>query len=117
MMGKKPPAQEPIPLRLKREYNTILKREKGLIGDDESIPAKIARIFEALNDSPGKIDLRIDNIAITQKSIRVTGDTNKRSGTLSLFNSLKKKNFRIPQKNLTQKGNRDTFSITLELSQ
>jgi len=117
MMGKKPPAQESIPSRLRREYNTILKREKGLIGDDESIPAKLTRIFEALEDSPSRIDLRIDNISITQKSIRITGDTNRRSGTLSLFNSLKKKNFKILQQNLTQKGNRDTFSITLELVQ
>jgi len=117
MMGKKPPAQESIPSRLRREYNTILKREKGLIGDDESIPAKLTRIFEALKDSPAKIDLRIDNISITQKSIRITGDTNRRSGTLSLFNSLKKKNFKILQQNLSHKVNRDTFSITLELTQ
>lgn len=117
MMGREAPAQERIDAKLKREYNTMLKREKGLIGDDESIPAKLTRIFEALNDSPGKIDLKIDNIAITQKSIRVTGDTNRRSGTLSLFNSFKKKKFRILQQNLSQKGNRDTFSVTLELGQ
>ena len=116
MLGRKPPAQEPIPSRLKREYTTILKREKGLIGDDESIPAKLTRIFEALNSSPAKIDLKIDTIAITPKSMRVTGDTNKRSGTLSLFNALKKKKFKILQQNLSQKGSRDTFSITLELS-
>jgi hypothetical protein len=116
MMGGKLP-QDPIPSRLQREYNTILKREKGLIGDDASIPAKLTRIFDALNDSPEKIDLHIENIAITPKSIRVTGDTNKRSGTLSLFNSFKKKQFKILQQNLSQKGSRDTFSITLELSQ
>jgi len=117
MLGRKPPAQEPIPSRLKREYTTILKREKGLIGDDESIPAKLTRIFEALNSSPKKINLHVDTIAITPKSMRITGDTNKRSSTLSLFNAFKKKKFKILQQNLSQKGSRDTFSITLELSQ
>ncbi|HIJ67216.1 MAG TPA: hypothetical protein HPP87_02085 [Planctomycetes bacterium] len=116
MLGAKPPAQEPIPSRLKREYSAILKREKGLIGDDESIPAKLTRIFEALTSAPEKIDLKIDTITITPKSMRITGDTNRRSGTLSLFNAFKKKNFKILQQNLNQKGSRDTFSITLELS-
>jgi hypothetical protein len=117
MLGKKPPPQEPIPSRLKREYNTIFKREKGLIGDDASIPAKLTLIFEALNSLPKKIDLKIDNISITPKSMRITGDTNKKSSTLSLFNAFKKKQFKIGQQNLAQKGSRDTFSITLELSQ
>jgi len=117
MLGKKPPAQEPMPSRLKREYNTIFKREKGLIGDDASIPAKLTRIFDALNSAPKKIDLKIDNISITPKSMRITGDTNKRSSTLSLFNAFKKKKLKVQQPNLVQKGGRDTFSITLELSQ
>jgi hypothetical protein len=116
MFGKNPPAQEPIPSRLKREYSTLLKREKGLIGDTESIPAKLTLIFEAINKSPEKIGLHIETITITDKAIRISGDTNKRSGTLSLFNTFKKKNLKILQQNLTQKG-RDTFTITLELAQ
>jgi hypothetical protein len=117
MLGKKPPAQEPIPSRLKREYNTIFKREKGLIGDDASIPAKLTRIFEALNSAPKKIDLKVDNMSITPKNMRIIGDTNKRASTLSLFNAFKKKKFKVQPRNLAQKGSRDTFSITLELSQ
>jgi hypothetical protein len=117
MLGKKPPAQEPIPSRLRREYTAILKREKGLLGDDESIPAKLTRIFEALNSSPGKIDLNVETIVITAKTIRITGDTNKRSGTLGLFKSFKKKKFKILKETLTQKGTRDTFIVTLELAQ
>ena len=117
MLGKKPPAQEPIPSRLRREYTAILKREKGLLGDDESIPAKLTRIFEALNSSPKKIDLNVETIVITAKTIRITGDTNKRSGTLSLFKSFKKKKFKVLPKNLIQKGTRDTFIVTLDLVQ
>jgi hypothetical protein len=117
MLGKKPPAQEPIPSRLRREYTAILKREKGLLGDDESIPAKLTRIFEALNSSPEKIDLNVETIVITAKTIRITGDTNKRSGTLSLFKSFKNKKFKILQQNLSHKGTRDTFIVTLDLAQ
>jgi len=116
MLGRKPPAQEPIPSRLKREYSTILKREKGLIGGDESIPAKLTLVFDALNSSPKKIGLNVETITITAKTIRITGDTNKRSGTLSLFKSFKKKNFKILQQNLSQKGTRDTFIVTLDFA-
>ncbi|MHC5059853.1 MAG: type IV pilus biogenesis protein PilM [Planctomycetota bacterium] len=117
MLGRKPPPKEPIPYKLKREYGNILKKKKGLLGDDASVPAKLAIIFDALESAPKKIDLKIESISITPKSMRIIGDTNKRSATLSLFKTFKEKKFKVQQPNLAQKGNRDTFSIILELSQ
>lgn len=116
MFGKAPPAQEPIGSRLKREYRRILKIKSGLgTDDDESVSAKLTFIFEAVNKAPTNIDLKVDTISITPKTMRITGDTRNRPSTLGLFKSLNKHSkLKVSQQNLKQAGNRDKFTVTLE---
>jgi len=116
MFGGKPPAQEPIASRLKREYNRILRIKSGQsVGDESSPTARLTFIFEAINNAPPKIDLRITTIAITTKTVRIIGDTNGRKSTLALFKAIKDHpKLKVSQQNLKQSGARDTFTITLE---
>jgi hypothetical protein len=116
MFGNKPPAQEPIASRLKREYNRILRIKSGQsVGDESSVTARLTFIFEAINKAPAKIDLKITTVAITTKTVRIIGDTNGRKSTLALFKAIKDHpKLKVSQQNLKQSGARDTFTITLE---
>lgn len=115
MFGKPPPPAEPIASKLKREYNRILKIKSGQIaGDDQSVTAKLTFLFEAISKAPSKIDLNIQTISLTSKSITVIGDTNRRKSTLALFKAIKDHpKLKVSEQNLKQSGNRDTFKITL----
>jgi len=117
MYGKKPPAQEPVSSRLKRELVQINKVKSGLIGgDDESIPAKLTFILEAINGTPDRVKVNINSINIAAKTIRIIGSTNSRSSTLKLFNEIKKhKKLKLDSESVKQKGNRNTFTINLKL--
>ena len=118
MYGRKPPAQEPIVSKLRRELINVEKIQKGLgPGDDNSPPAKLTFILEAINNVPKNVDIKIADVSITQKTMRITGDANSRQSTLALFNAIKEhKKLKKSHENLSQKGNRDTFIINLELA-
>jgi hypothetical protein len=117
MYGRNPPAREPIVSKLQLELLNAKKIQAGLgPGDDNSPPAKLTFILEAVNNVPKNVDLKITDISITQKTMRITGDTNSRQSTLELFNAVKKHpKLKKSHENLSQKGNRDTFIINLEL--
>lgn len=116
MFGKKPPPKEAISSKLKREYKHIYDIKSGQIsGDDQSVSAKLTFVFEAINKAPANIDLNIDTISITSKTIRIIGNTNGRGSTLKLFESIKKhKKLKLASKSLKQAGGRDSFTITIE---
>ena len=118
MYGRKPPAQEPIVSKLRRELINVEKIQKGLgPGDDNSPPAKLTFILEAVNNVPKNVDIKITDISITQKTMRITGDANSRQSTLAFFNAIKEhKKLKKSHENLSQKGNRDTFIVNLELA-
>ena len=116
MFGKSYTSKEPIASILKRVYNRVVKIKSGLSsGDDESVTARLTFIFEAINQAPGNIDLKINTITVTSKTMNMAGDTKGRKSTLSLLNSLKKHpKLKVSAQNLKQAGNRDTFILTLE---
>lgn len=116
MFGKEPPAQEPIHSKLKREYKRILRIKSGQsVGDENSVTARLTFIFEAINNAPKNIDLKINTISVTSKTMRIIGDTSGRKGTLALFKAIKDHpKLSVSQQNLKQSGARDTFTITLE---
>jgi len=118
MYGRKPPSREPIVSKLQLELLNAKKIQAGLgPGDDNSPPAKLTFILEAVNNVPTNVDLKITDISITQKTMRITGDTNSRQSTLELFDAVKKHpKLKKSHENLSQKGNRDTFIINLELA-
>ena len=59
-------------------------------GGDKSIPAKLTFFFEAINKTPKNVDIKIQQIAITERSMKIKGDTNSSSGRRSLFDMIKK---------------------------
>lgn len=116
MSGKKHKGPEKMTSKLKRELKNVKSRQAGGNIDDESAPAKLTYIFKAFNSLDKKIDLNIESIKISAKTMNIKGDTNSRSSTLKLYNSLKKQpKLKLgPQRTATKAG-RDTFNVTLEL--
>jgi hypothetical protein len=115
--GKKPPRGMSVSSGLKREIARAREMEKGIgPGGDKSVPAKLAFFFEAINKTPKNVDIKIQQITITERSMKVKGDTNNRSGTLAFFNEIKKHpRITLSSERLTAGADRrDGFDITLE---
>jgi hypothetical protein len=118
MFGNKPSSRQPITSQLKHALNEARNIQKGIgSGDDDSPTTKLTFILEAINSVPKNVDLRIADISITSKAIRITGDSNSRQSTLEFFDAIKKhKKLKKSHENLSQKSNRDTFIVNLELT-
>jgi hypothetical protein len=119
MYGANPPTAEAINSRLKRTLATVKRVQEGLgPGDDKSIPAKLTYLLEAINNSPPTVNVVIQQIAITDRSMRVKGDTNSRKSTLDLFESIKKHpRLKFGSERMQMVGNRDSFEFTVEPAQ
>lgn len=119
MYGVNPPSTENVNSRLKRTLVNAKRAQEGLgPGDDKSVPARLTFLFEAINNSPKTVDVDIQQIAVSERSMRVKGDTNSRKSTLDLFESIKKNpKLKFGSERLGMVGARDTFEITLEPGQ
>ena len=119
MYGANPPTAEAVNSRLKRTLAAVKRVQEGLgPGDDKSIPAKLTFLLEAINNSPPTVDVVIQQIAITDRSMRVKGDTNSRKATLDMFESIKKHpRLRFGSERMQMVGNRDSFEFTVEPAQ
>ena len=118
MFNKKIPP-EGVVSRLGREITKIQKIKSGLLSaaGEESISAKLTFVLEAFNNAPANIDLNINTITITTKTITIAGDTNRRKNTLRLFDSIKKhQKLKISQSTYELKAGRDKFRITVLLN-
>jgi len=116
MYGKKHTSAEPFDKRLGRVYKSLQKRYSGGIDDEQAVTAKLTFIFEVLNKCPKVIDLNIESIKISSKTITISGDTNSKKNTLKMLDYFKKhpKLKLSPQRILKSAGARDTFVIHLE---
>ncbi|MCK5171883.1 MAG: hypothetical protein KAR47_00730, partial [Planctomycetes bacterium] len=117
MYGVGPPAKESMASRLNREYRNVKRTQLGLNpGDDDSIPAKITYIFEALNQTPKSVNLKVDRVTISPSTMRIQGSTNNRKSTLDLFESIKK-HTRLKKLNETLQNSPggDAFTVNLEM--
>ena len=116
MFGKAPPKVEPIHARLKREYTKLQRIKTGQsFGDEKSVTARLTFIFEAINNAPKNIDVKINTISVTTKTMRIIGDTNGRKSTLALFKAIKDHpKLSVGQQSLKQSGARDAFTVTIE---
>ena len=119
MYGASPPTAEAINSRLRRTLVNVKRVQDGLgPGDDKSVPAKLTFLLEAINTSPPTVDVIIQQIAITERSMRVKGDTNSRRSTLAMFEAIKNHpRLRFGQERMAMVGNRDTFEFTVEPAQ
>ena len=119
MYGANPPAAETVNSRLKRALNTAKRAQEGLgPGDDKSVPAKLTFLLEAINSSPKTVDVMIQRISVTERSMQAKGDTNSRKSTLELFESIKKHpKLKFGSERLGMVGARDAFEFTVEPAQ
>ncbi len=116
MYGKKPPAVEKMSSKLRREYVVEKNAKEGLgPGDDKSVPAKLTFFLEAVNSCPKKVNIVIQQITITERTMKVKGNTNSRSSTTTLFNAIKKHpRISLASQRYSTSSGRDTFEITIE---
>ena len=77
------------------------------------MPDKLALLLRAFNASAEPAKLEIQSIDITVKTIRITGSTNGAGGTGSLREAIVQNNLKIDQEDLSYKGDRHNFSMTL----
>jgi len=105
--------------RLKSEINRIKDVKSGVLSStgEDSVEAKLAYLFEALNSVPPGIDIEIEKITITTTTMTVTGNTSNR-GYLEVFGAVDRhpKLKRGPS-TYQAKENRDYFRLTIETKQ
>jgi len=101
--------------RLRREINRIRSLKRGEISAKGEIPIsrKLTFILKAFNKCAKKTDLNIRTISITERSIRITGDTDDRSKTIQLRKAIESVNLKILQETLEDKAGRGEFIITI----
>lgn len=119
MYGTNPPTTEAVNSRLRRTLVNAKRVQEGLgPGDDKSVPAKLTFLLEAINASPPTVDVMIQQISITERSMRIKGDTNSRKSTLDMFEAIKKHpKLKFGSERMAMVGARDTFEFTLEPAQ
>ncbi len=117
MYGQNPPSNMPILTRLKSVHRQVKQRKEGLgPGDDNSVVAKLTYLLEAVNKTPSSIDVNVQQIAITERTLRLQGDTNGRRSTLQLFDEMKKHpRLEVESNRVSPSPPRDKFEVTLKV--
>jgi len=100
--------------RLDGELRRIKDVQSGRFGaaGEESMLSKLTLVLEAFNNCAAATNLKISKVSVTEKNIRIEGDTSSRSNTEKLFAAVKEK-LDIVQFNYDSKSGRDNFSITV----
>jgi len=117
MPGAKFPKSKEAVRKLKSEINRIRDVKSGLLSasGEDSVEAKLTFLFEALNSVPTNVDIEIEKIAITTKTMNITGSTNS-GGYLQLFGAIDKHSkLTRGQSSYQSKDGRDNFRLTIEL--
>jgi len=120
MPGARFPASTKEAVRkLKSEINKIKDVKSGLLSasGEDSIEARLTFLFEALNGVPQNVDIDIDKISVTTKTMNITGSTNL-GGHLQLFSAFDKHpKLARGSSTFEPKEGRDNFRLTIELKQ
>jgi len=113
LVGDFPKREDPVN-KLSNALRKIRNIKSGKLSatGEASIAAKVTLVLESFNKIAKQTDLNIEKIAITSKSIRITGDTSSRKNTLKLFEALKDK-LEVQQSRYDLKGGRDNFTVTV----
>jgi hypothetical protein len=117
MPSSKFPKSNEAVRRLKSEINRMKDIKSGLLSasGEDSIEAKLTYLFEALNNVPQNVNIEIERMAVTTKTMSITGSTNS-GGYLQLFGAIDKHPKLVRgQSNYTPKEGRDNFMLTIEL--
>lgn len=116
MMGKDLPDKMSPSKKLRSEFIRVQKHKSGQLNEsgEKSVAAKFAMMLEVFNKIAKEADLNIQDVSITSKNIRVSGDTSNRSGTLKFFKTVKDSGLIITKQSLESEGGRDTFRIDIQ---
>lgn len=112
--GKVPLRGQTINSSLKREYDRAVAMTAGDV-DEDVVIAKLTFLFEAVNTSPKSVDVNIQQITTTERSMKVKGDTNSHNGTLAFIQNVKDHpQLEVSSERYFSDVNRDGFEITLD---
>lgn len=116
MYGKSPPKGANPSTKLKTVLNQVKNEQNAPgAGDNKSVPAKLTFFLEAVNSCNKRVDINIQQMTITERSMKVKGDTNSRSSTNALFNAVKKHSrITLASQRYGTSSGRDTFEITID---
>jgi len=116
MYGKSPRVGQTPSSNLRREVNLASSSEKGAgFGDATSIPARLTFFLQAVNGTQPNVDIMIDQITVTGRSMKVKGSTNSRAGTMALLNQIRTHaRITLGSERIAADGGRDGFDITID---
>jgi len=103
-----------------RRLNTALRRikdaQKGAFSltGEEAVAGKLAMVLQAFNKCAATTGLNIESVAITDKSITISGDTSSPDNTLKVFEAFKQTGLNVLQQRISSEGGRSTFGVTVE---
>ena len=115
------PGEEKLPAKfrdalrkLSSEDRRIQYHQSGRSGTtgEESMMSKLTLVIEAFNKCAAPTNLKINEVWVIEKNIRIKGDTSSRSNTNKLFATVKEK-LDVVQFRYDLKAGRDIFSITV----
>ncbi len=115
MFGKKPDPRSNPAKKLAGELRRVQNVKSGQLSatGEKSVSAKLTLVLKAFNACAKQTRLSITKVSITSKSVTIIGDTSSRKNTLKLFDALKKNRLQILQDNISSKGGRDIFTVTV----
>jgi len=102
--------------KLGSELRRIRDVKAGLfsVKGEESVSSKLTLVLEALNKYATQIDLNIDSISVTTRSISIAGETSNASSTQKLREALIATNLGSLQDRITStKDGRSSFNINI----
>ncbi|MHC4618055.1 MAG: DUF805 domain-containing protein [Planctomycetota bacterium] len=116
MSGQRPRGSIKESLRKLSSLSRRIKSEQNPMLADESPSSRLRLILEAFNKCAKKTRLNIDQINITSKTVRITGDTSNRQNTLRLRQAIAQSNLGSLHETIeSTKSGRAGFRITIEL--
>ncbi|MHC4640385.1 MAG: hypothetical protein ACYS32_01985 [Planctomycetota bacterium] len=116
MLGKTMPARFGDAIkRLRSVDKHIQDVQSGRFGatGEESVSTKLTLVLEAFNKCASATKLRINKVSVTEKNIRIEGDTSSRTSTLNLRKAIDASGLMITQDDVRTEAGRDNFNLTV----
>jgi parallel beta-helix repeat protein len=119
--------EQPATIRVPEDYPTAYEAVKAAkdgdtliisadryLDKDILIEPKLVMLLDAINSCAAGMDLNIESISVSAKSMSIEGDTSRRTDTLKFLDAIKDNGLQVSQLNLESRDNRDRFRITVE---
>jgi hypothetical protein len=116
MLGKPMPAKFTDAVRrlgsVEKRIQDVQSGRFGATGE-ESVATKLTLVLEAFNKCAAPTNLRINKVSVTERNIRIEGDTSSRRGTQSLRKAIEANGLVILQDDVRTDARRDSFNLTV----